>query len=113
MASFGGVTFTFTIAGHQYGANAIVNVESIPEGSVIVIDIGGAGEERISGTCVFSTLANLLTMIGYAANGAAGTLAYGEQTRPAIMTTCQRSNLLPGSGVNRRHIARCEWIFTG
>lgn len=113
MATFGGVTFKFVIAGHQYGAQSVYNVESIPEGSTIVIDIGGAGEERISGTCVFTSFTNLLTMIGYAANATAGTLNYTEQSRPAILVSCQRNNVVPGAGGQKNHLARCEWILTG
>lgn len=108
MATFSGVTFTLTIQGHQYGANATINVESIPEGNLIVVDIGGDGEERLSGTCVFNSFANLRTMIGLAAHGTTGTLVYAEQTRPAILVSCQRNQVLPG-----KHIARCEWILTG
>ena len=113
MATFGGVTFKLLAQGSTYGSAATVNVESLPESAIIVIDIGGAGEERIAGTCLFTTFANLLTMIGYAQTGASGTLAYTEQSRPAILVACQRTQIVPASGGTHKHLARCEWILTG
>lgn len=109
MATFGGITFKLLVQGSAYGANATVNVESLPESAIVVIDIGGAGEERIAGTCQFTSFANVRTMIGYAQVGASGTLVYTEQSRPAILVSCQRNQVAP----HDKHIARCEWILTG
>lgn len=106
MASFGGVSFVLTIQGHAYGSNATINIESIPEGSLIVVDIGGDGEERFSGTCVFDSFADLKSMIDLAKAGTEDTLVYAEQSRMAVLVSCQRQQVLPG-----KHVARCEWIL--
>jgi accessory colonization factor AcfC len=107
VATFSGISFSLLIAGHTYGAQAIVNVESLPEGSLIVVDIGGAGEERVSGTCLFSSFASLKAMINLARAGRQDILVYTEDTRNAILISCQRQQVLPRD----KHIARCEWIL--
>lgn len=107
MASFGLITFKFLVQGHTYGTAATINVESLPEGSVIVIDIGGVGEERLSGTCQFTTFADFIAMINLAKIGAEDVLTYSEQTRTAVLASISRNQVTPNGG----SLARCEWIL--
>lgn len=103
--TFGGVSFSLLIEGHQQGAGSLVSVEAVPGSTsgVFIVDLGGPLPETLECDAKFVSESAYASL--FALRGTQGTLAFQGTTRTAVLESVGRTRWLPGG----RRIARTKW----